>query len=101
MVRRDGFDVAIIHDNPHGHSANTVPDELVRQEVPFVFATGYSAEAISERFHDIRRWEKPYQLGEVVDDVAPLYRSRRTSDRHATAMLTEAVVASVAACLTS
>jgi len=83
MVNRDGFDVAIIDINLHGHSAYVLADELARQDVPFVFATGYSAEVIPERFRHVKRWEKPYELGEVLDDVAGLCRRRRTSGRHA------------------
>jgi CheY-like chemotaxis protein len=54
------FDVAIIDINLRGCNAFGLADELQRQGIPFVFATGYSAELIPARFANVSRWEKPF-----------------------------------------
>jgi CheY-like chemotaxis protein len=55
-----GFDVAIIDIKLRGCKAFGLADELQRQGIPFVFATGYSAELIPARFANVSRWEKPF-----------------------------------------
>ena len=54
------FDVAIIDINLRGCNAFGLADELQRQGIPFVFATGYSAELIPARFANVSRFEKPF-----------------------------------------
>jgi hypothetical protein len=75
-VQPDGFDVAVIDLNLRGHSASPIVDELMRIGKPFVLTTGYGANTIPDRFRDVRRWEKPYQLENVVADVAELCGGR-------------------------
>jgi hypothetical protein len=72
QIARDGFDVAIIDINPHGALAYPIADELMRQRIPFVFATGYGADAIPTRLRGLIRWEKPFELSKAVTDVARL-----------------------------
>jgi CheY-like chemotaxis protein len=55
-----GFDVGIIDINLRGHNAFALADELQLKGIPFVFATGYSAEVIPMRFANVARWEKPF-----------------------------------------
>ena len=75
-VRRDGFDVAILDINLHDRATYTLADELLRQHIPFLFATGYSAEVIPERFQHIRRWEKPYDVPGIIRDVVSMCSRR-------------------------
>lgn len=72
QVDKNDFDVAIIDINLGGESAFTVADQLQRQSIPFVFATGYDARDIPASFRDVTRWGKPYNLRELVADVARL-----------------------------
>src|SRR5262245_26965299 len=60
QVTRDGFDVAVIDVNLRDEAAYPVADELMRCQVPFIFATGYTAKALPSRFRDLPLWEKPY-----------------------------------------
>ena len=71
-VEHDGFDVAVIDINLRGGSAYPIADELMGLGKPFIFTTGYSAEVIPDRFSDVRRWEKPYELEKVTADIAEL-----------------------------
>ncbi|KRQ01840.1 hypothetical protein AOQ72_10515 [Bradyrhizobium yuanmingense] len=75
-VQHDGFDVAVIDINLRGNSAYPVADKLMHLGKPFIFATGYDATAIPDRFRHVRRWEKPYELGKVAADVLELCRSQ-------------------------
>jgi len=75
-VDRDGFDVAILDINLRDHATYRLADELLRQHIPFLFATGYSAEVIPERFRHIRRWEKPYEVPGIIRDVAVMCSGR-------------------------
>ncbi|MFV3537547.1 hypothetical protein ACNJEJ_21005, partial [Mycobacterium tuberculosis] len=49
-----------------------VPHELVGQNIPFVFVTGYDAETIPDAFADVVRIEKPVAAGLVVAAAAGL-----------------------------
>jgi DNA-binding LytR/AlgR family response regulator len=72
QVAQGGFDVAVIDINLRDQTTYVIADELRSANIPLLFATGYSEEAIPARFHDIRRWEKPYELEMLVEDVAKL-----------------------------
>ena len=60
------IDGAVIDINLRGQSAFPVADALAARGVPFVFATGYSASAVPDRYEHIRIWEKPYRLEDLV-----------------------------------
>ena len=66
------FDVAIIDINLRGSHAYAIGEILQRRGIPFVFATGYTASSIPKRFCQITRWEKPYDMGAMLADVARL-----------------------------
>jgi DNA-binding response OmpR family regulator len=71
-VEHDSFDVAVLDINLRGSSSYPLADELIRDAIPFIFTTGYGAETIPDRFRDVRRREKPYELETVTADVAEL-----------------------------
>jgi hypothetical protein len=64
--------VAIIDINLKGELAYPIADALLRQRIPFVFATGYTADDIPARFQDVIRWEKPFEMSKAVTDIARL-----------------------------
>jgi DNA-binding NtrC family response regulator len=67
------FDVGVIDINLRGHSSFGVADELRRQGIPFVFATGYSAEVIPARFANVTRFEKPFDPQGLAQYVVQLW----------------------------
>ena len=67
-----GFDVAVVDINLKGEFAYRIADELQRLRIPFVLATGYSANVIPSRFDDVIRSEKPYRPCETADLVVRL-----------------------------
>lgn len=52
-------DVAVLDINLQGEMAWPVADRLRDMDVPFIFATGYEAEAIPRAYADVPRAEKP------------------------------------------
>ncbi|MEH3144075.1 MAG: hypothetical protein PGN34_01680 [Methylobacterium frigidaeris] len=47
-------------------------ETLKDRSIPFVFTTGYDADAIPAEFADIERLEKPFPLRQIVGAVAKL-----------------------------
>lgn len=78
-AERDHFEVAIIDVNLHSRSAYPIADELIRQGVPFIFCTGYSASMIPKRFAGIRVWQKPFDVFALVEYIGQMCRD--ASDR--------------------
>ena|SRR6516165_8890307 len=75
LIARGGFDVGVLDIGLRGHSAFGLADELQRQGIPFIFATGYGPHVIPARFADVPRWEKPFDPPAVARDVLQLWRS--------------------------
>lgn len=72
QVAEGGFDVAIIDINLRDKAAYSIADALRRNDIPFVFATGYSEQIIPARFRDVIRWEKPFEMGTLMEHVEKL-----------------------------
>ncbi|WP_456837081.1 response regulator [Bradyrhizobium sp. USDA 4486] len=79
QVEKDGFDAAVIDINVHGQSAYPIADKLMQQRIPFVFATGYSREALPSRFWEVKRFEKPYDAPAIAKHIIRLHRQRQSS----------------------
>lgn len=54
-----GFDAVVLDMNLHGLKTYPVADALMRHGVPFVFTTGYSADAVEMAYRAHPRCEKP------------------------------------------
>jgi DNA-binding NtrC family response regulator len=72
LIDQDGFDVAVVDINLHDQTAYPLADELERQAIPFVFATGYSANVIPHRYKHIACWEKPFEPAAIVNELSSL-----------------------------
>lgn len=59
-------DGAVLDLNLQGEKAFPIADLLLARNVPFVFATGYDASAIPERFAGVKRCEKPVDAGKLA-----------------------------------
>lgn len=62
----EAVDGAVLDINLQGEKAYGVADLLVTRGVPFVFATGYDASAIPERFAAVARCEKPVDAAQLI-----------------------------------
>ena len=58
------FDVAILDVNLEGELSYPVADELEFRGIPFLFATGYGAQAMPERYHRHTILQKPFRKQE-------------------------------------
>ena len=67
LVRAGPLDGAVLDINLQGEMAFGVADALVARGVPFVFASGYSADVVPERYQSIVRCEKPIDPDVLVE----------------------------------
>jgi CheY-like chemotaxis protein len=65
LVRRGGFDVALLDVNLAGEKVFPVADELRRLGVPFAFASGYGVDGLRSDLKDVPMVQKPFQLGDL------------------------------------
>jgi len=72
QVGHGGFDVAVLDINLRDQPVYVIADQLEQAAIPFVFATGYSAEVIPHRFQHVIRLEKPCDIAELVKTVSQL-----------------------------
>lgn len=62
----EALDAALLDINLRGDLVYPVADALVQRGVPVVFATGYDAGTIPDRYAGIRRCDKPAEAGTVI-----------------------------------
>ena len=79
QVRNDVFEVVILDINLRGEMSFPIADEMRRQNIPFVFVTGYHKEAIPKCFADVERWEKPFNMEYFVEATVRLRPQSRFS----------------------
>ncbi|MBO0734421.1 MAG: response regulator [Methylocapsa sp.] len=60
-VKETRFDIAVLDVNLDGEASYPVADELDRRNLPFLFATGYGAQAIPESYRRHIVLQKPFR----------------------------------------
>jgi CheY-like chemotaxis protein len=68
----DRIDAAVLDINLNGNMAYAVADALEERGVPFFFATGYSQDALPPRYHNVPRWEKPFDAEQLALAISRL-----------------------------
>jgi CheY-like chemotaxis protein len=68
------LDLAVLDVNLGGVPAYSVADLLKSRGVPFVFATGYGADEVSEQHADVVYLGKPVTMSQVTAALAKLAR---------------------------
>ena len=66
LVEAEPLDGAVLDINLRGDLVYPVADALSGRRVPFIFATGYGATAIPERYASIARCEKPVEADAFI-----------------------------------
>ena len=66
LLERQRVDCAVLDVNLRGQMAFPLADELRRWGVPFVFATGYDASVVPAQYRDVARWQKPFDIGDLM-----------------------------------
>src|SRR6188508_2140872 len=65
MAGEDTFDFAILDVNLNGKETYVVADALARRAIPFVFASGYGAGKLPEKYRKVPALQKPFQQQEL------------------------------------
>jgi DNA-binding response OmpR family regulator len=65
IARDTDIDVALLDVNLRGQDTFGVADILSERRVPFVFATGYGADGVAERFRGVPTLTKPFRRDEL------------------------------------
>jgi hypothetical protein len=71
-IQTDSFDLALVNINLRECLAYPIPDELIRLGKPFIFVSGYGADAIPHRFKDVRRFEKRCDFKTISAEISML-----------------------------
>ena len=66
IIATEAFDLAVLDVNIRGEMSFSVADALLERNVPFIFLTGYDADALPERLRRLPRLGKPYDPKELA-----------------------------------
>jgi CheY-like chemotaxis protein len=69
VASADRIDFAVLDINLRGQMVYPVADALKERGVPFLFATGYDAAAVSGRYQDVERHEKPVTVATLIQAI--------------------------------
>ena len=70
--RAPGFDIAVLDVDLHGERSYPIADALISRGIPFVFTTGYNAEAVEPAYRNHIRYEKPLSGTALVAGLAAM-----------------------------
>lgn len=79
LVNAQLFDAAMLDMNLNGDKSFPIADALVARGVPFVFATGYGMDAITDNYRNRPLLAKPYSrrdVEEILEDLLTHLASR-------------------------
>ena len=62
LVQSTDFDIAILDVNVNGKVITPVAEAVQMRGLPLVFATGYGAQGLPEKFRDRPTLQKPFQI---------------------------------------
>jgi DNA-binding response OmpR family regulator len=74
MAASEPIDAAILDINLAGRASFPLADELMRRQIPFMFASGYGSNGLPERFADIPILQKPYDMTTFKTMLAALLK---------------------------
>jgi CheY-like chemotaxis protein len=80
MARDSEIDAALLDVNLNGQDTFAVADILRGRRIPFIFATGYGADGVAERFRGVPTLTKPFQrneLDQALETAMAAVRSKR------------------------
>lgn len=77
-MRATSVDLAILDVMVHGKAGFSVPDELSRQGIPFLFITGASQNFIPAEYRDRPSLNKPFATAELTRMIAAVSQVKHT-----------------------
>ena len=66
--------LAIVDVNLNGEKTYPVAEILTARDIPFIFATGYGAPVLDEKWRHLPALQKPFQAQELIDAIAAMRR---------------------------
>lgn len=73
LAHKSEIDFAILDINVAGTKSFPVADILRQRGIPFVFATGYGAEGLTDGYRDFPALRKPYAEEDLERTIARVY----------------------------
>ncbi len=70
--RAPRFDIAVLDVDLHGERSYPIADALLSRGIPFVFTTGYNADAVEPAYRAHARYEKPLSGSALVAGLAAM-----------------------------
>ena len=73
FAEQTNIDFAILDINLGGVKSFPVAEILRRRRIPFVFASGYGADGLTDQFRNVRTLQKPYdprELKRAIDEAS-------------------------------
>lgn len=64
------FDLAVLDVNLNGFHSYPIADLLAERAIPFIFASGYTAQGIAAPYPEIFKLQKPYTLASLEKVLA-------------------------------
>lgn len=69
LVQVTDFDIALLDVNVNGKIITPVAEAVMLRDLPFVFATGYGAQGLPEKFRDRPTIQKPFQIETLANTI--------------------------------
>jgi DNA-binding response OmpR family regulator len=73
-VDQDDYDAAVLDVNLAGERINPVADALSERDVPFMFVTGYGANALPREYAERPHIGKPFRMAELLGMLSSILK---------------------------
>ena len=73
-VDHDDYDAAVLDVNLAGERINPVADALSERDVPFMFVTGYGANALPSEYAERPHIGKPFRMAELLGMLSSILK---------------------------
>jgi DNA-binding response OmpR family regulator len=73
-VNDDDYDAAVLDVNLAGERINPVADALSERDVPFMFVTGYGANALPREYAERPHIGKPFRMAELLGMLSSILK---------------------------
>lgn len=89
LLRREKIDVAVLDVSLNEEETYPVAEELHRQAIPFIFATGYGASGVKSGYEQHGTLQKPFQESQLIALLHDALGSSASWPTDATAIITD------------
>ena len=81
-VGHDDYDAAVLDVNLAGERINPVADALSERNVPFLFVTGYGANALPSEYAERPHLCKPFRMGDLLCTLSNVVKPPTQNTAH-------------------